>query len=453
MHVLLLSPDEVLEKWGVIEEGTENETYKIVDTSDRSYGGAVSGRLYGKLLAVEKIHNTVRVYEEWELPSRKYPSGRLIICTDNNLLYYGSLPDKLGEHGEYLLPFDVQYSLRTDGFFGKSIIERLIPVQRALNSNKNRIQDYLNRIAIGVLVTEEGSVPNIDEFLTSGIMPGDIIEYMVGRHAPRFMDVPSLPADIFRETSDLLEQIDRLSGVSQLAKQSTVSPSISAASAIAGLAEQDDTRIGLEGENAKAAYISFTKKALILYHHNVKYPRMVADIGKNDEFEISQFRGNELTSFDVEIMPEPEAADTMATRRQKIIDLWNSGILKDPETGTLTSAGRAKLLEAMQFGDLDIFTDGDNVHVERAHRENQAMVAGDVCEVVEYDDDTIHIGSHNDFRLSAEYEDAAKKDPALNDRFEEHVNVHLANFEQKNPEPQIEQMEQAAQLPPTQEIT
>ncbi|MDR2487544.1 MAG: hypothetical protein LBD12_06205 [Clostridiales Family XIII bacterium] len=431
MHVQVMSPDEVFEKWGVVAKGDDIDVFKVVDTTDRSYGGAVSGRVFGKMFGVEKARNSVRVYEEWELPSRKFPSGRLIICTDEDLLHYGPLPDALGGQGEYALPFDVQQSVRTDGFFGKSVIERLIPIQRAFNSNKNRIADYMNRIGIGVYVCEEGSVPDIDKFISGGIMPGDVIEHMRGTRAPHFLDTPSLPPDIYRETDALLDEMDRLAGISRLAKQSEVSPSISAASAIAGLAEQDDTRIGLEADNAKATYISFTRKALILYHDNVKYPRMVADIGRNDEFEISQFRGSDLTSFDISIEPEPEASDTLAQRRQKIVELLNAGLFADPETGRITNEGRIMIFEMLELGNWDAFIESDNEHQRRAHRENQSMMAGDAATLFEFDDDLIHIGSHNNFRLKSEYEEALKERPELDQLFAAHVEEHILSLEQK----------------------
>ena len=38
------------------------------------------------------------------------------------------------------------------------MVERAIPVQRAYNAVKNRKHEFLNRIAMGVLTVEDGSV-------------------------------------------------------------------------------------------------------------------------------------------------------------------------------------------------------------------------------------------------------------------------------------------------------
>jgi hypothetical protein len=440
MHVVLLSPEEVFEKWGVIEDGEDCETFKILSTQNRDYGGGVNGSVYGNMFAVEPVHNVVRVYEEWELPTSRYPNGRLVITTDTHLLHYGPLPEPLGENGAYILPFDVQVSLKTDGFFGRSVIERMIPLQRNYNDIRNRIQDYINRLCIGVLVTEAGAIDDIEDLRANGLAPGTIIETRIGStQRPYFMEMQSLPDDIHKEVNGLLEALDRLSGVSQLIKQSVTPTGVTSGVGIAGIQEQDDTRIGLEAENIKNCLMSIGKKWLVLYKRNVKFGRIVKDIGKgkNGEYEISQFIGDDLTSFDVYIDAEPEASDTLSQRRQKIVELLNAGLFNDPETGNLSREGRAKVFEILDLGDWESFTDSENNHQSRALRENGAMVVGNPAFIKEYDDDVIHIAVHNDFRLKAEYDEATSKNPKIEELFNIHVDEHIQNLRNKT---QAEQM-------------
>lgn len=433
MHVVLMSPDELFSKWGKVEEGTTLETYKIIESDRRTYGGAISGRTFGSSIAVCQIENSVRVYEEWELPSPKYPNGRLIICTDENLLYYGKLPDALGEKGEYILPFDVQQSLRTDGFFGKSLVERLIPVQNKYNSVKNRKHDYVNRITMGVLMAEEGSVVNEQEILEDGLQPGAMIVIRQGTtREPKFLEPNSLPSAIENEEADLLNSFNRLSGVSQLAQQSTTPSNIQSGVALSALAEQDDTRIGLEAENIKKCLISIGRKWLILYRNHVKYPRMVKEIGKSDAFELSEFKGNDLTSFDVFIEAEAESADTLAQRRQKVIELLNSGLFNDPTTGNITNEGRAKVFEMLEMGNWEDFVDADDAQQRRAERENNLMAIGNTANIREFDDDVIHISRHHKFMTMPEYEEACLERPEIDAMFLEHIDKHLHNLSIKS---------------------
>lgn len=432
MHVVLMSPEEVYEKWGVIEEGESHETYKIVSSDNRLYGGSVSGRMVGRTLGVTKIENSVRVYEEHELPSPRYPEGRLIICTDHNLLYYGPQPEQLGENGEFELCFDVQQSLRTDGFFGKSLVERLIPLQNKFNALKNRKQDYINRVSLGVLVAEEGALTDEEYLRQNGIGPGEILTYNQGFRQPAFLEPGTLPSVFENEEADILNSFNRLSGVSQLAQQSVTPSNVTSGVALSSLAEQDDTRIGLEAENIRACIASIGKKWLLLYKNHVKYARMVRDIGRNDEFEISEFVGNDLTSFDVFIEAETESSDTLAQRRQKVIELLNSGLFNDTETGNITNEGRIKVFEMLELGNWEDFVDADDAQQRRADRENNAMLIGKKPQIREFDDDVIHISKHNNFRLRAEYEEALQEHPEIDELFRAHVEDHLHNLQVKS---------------------
>ena len=61
-------------------------------------------------------------------------------------------------------------------FFGRSVIEDLIPRQRAYNGCLNRIHEYIKRIAIQGFYAEEGSI-DIEEFEQNGAAPGAMLVY------------------------------------------------------------------------------------------------------------------------------------------------------------------------------------------------------------------------------------------------------------------------------------
>ena len=56
-------------------------------------------------------------------------------------------------------------------FFGTSVVERIIPVQRAYNTVKNRKHEFMNRMAVGVMAVEDGSV-DTDDLEEEGLPPG-----------------------------------------------------------------------------------------------------------------------------------------------------------------------------------------------------------------------------------------------------------------------------------------
>ena len=79
------------------------------------------------------------VIERYEKPSKAYPNGRLTIVSGDKLCYDGELPFINGENGRRAFPFIRQVAIAVAGsFYGASVVERAIPVQRAYNALKNR---------------------------------------------------------------------------------------------------------------------------------------------------------------------------------------------------------------------------------------------------------------------------------------------------------------------------
>lgn len=70
--------------------------------------------------------------------------------------------------------------------YGKNgLVSLLVPLQRAYNAIKNREMEYINRITMGVLCVEDGSV-DIDELCEDGTHAGKVIVYRQGANAPTF---------------------------------------------------------------------------------------------------------------------------------------------------------------------------------------------------------------------------------------------------------------------------
>ena len=114
-----------------------------------------------------KAEQGVLLLERYTKPTGEFPEGRLEIVAEGKVLYEGALPYCNGARGERAFPFVKQDCLRLPGaFFASSVIDRLIPVQRAYNAVRNRKHEFLNRLSMGVLTVEDGSV-DTDE-LSSG---------------------------------------------------------------------------------------------------------------------------------------------------------------------------------------------------------------------------------------------------------------------------------------------
>ena len=122
-----------------------------------AYGVKLAGG--GDRLGVKLAEGYELLIERYERPGAARSDGRFTVVAGGRLLYDGALPYKNGVNGIRGYPFVKQTCMPLAGsFFGTSVVERMIPVQRAYNAVRNRKHEFLNRISMGTIAVEEGSV-------------------------------------------------------------------------------------------------------------------------------------------------------------------------------------------------------------------------------------------------------------------------------------------------------
>lgn len=99
-----------------------------------------------------------------------------------------------------------------------SVVERIIPLQRAYNAVKNRKHEFLNRVSVGVMTVEDGSV-DTDALAEEGLPPGKVIVYRQGSEPPRMLNAQSVPVDFTYEEERLSSEFITISGVSEISSQ------------------------------------------------------------------------------------------------------------------------------------------------------------------------------------------------------------------------------------------
>lgn len=231
------------------------------------------------------------VIERYTCPDAQHPGGELAVVAGGELLYRGPLPDGL--------PFVRQVSIARPGrFFGTSMVERTIPIQRAYNAVKNRKHEFMNRLAGGVIAVEDGSV-DTESLEAEGLCPGRIVVYRQGATPPRIMDSGRVPGDFSAEEDRLLNEFVSVSGVSEIMRASTVPSSLSSGTALQLLIEQDDTRLSVTAENINACAREMAKRILMLYKRYAVKPRLARIVGTDGDIELLRFTSADITSDDV----------------------------------------------------------------------------------------------------------------------------------------------------------
>ncbi len=421
IHAKAVSVEDVKRVWGVSVAPEDTDVISLENI-------AVTGGM-GLVTAVSKMGREKRdghiiVIERYTRPTAEKPNGELVIIAGKELLYYGDLPYENGTDGERELPFVRQDCISRAGcFYGTSMVERTIPIQRAYNAVKNRKHEFLNRIAMGVLCVEDGSV-DTDNLESEGLSPGKILVYRQGADKPTLLNPGSVPSDFTVEEQRLLSEFIDVSGISEIMRSSSVPSTVTSGRAIQMLVEQDDTRLSVTADNIRRAVKTVAKHILRLYRQFALSPRIARFVGEEGEVETLSFMGSDLGSEDIVFDTENELSQTTASKQSLTFDLLNAGLLHD-ENGKLSDTVRRKILESFGYGGYERVYDIASLHSARAERENANILGAEVSEV---DDHELHIAEHTKYFLSSDFAEMVKKEQGVKETLLAHIRQHK-NFQ------------------------
>ncbi|MBE5745760.1 MAG: hypothetical protein E7359_00520 [Clostridiales bacterium] len=421
IHAKSMHKDVVKQIWGIEELGEDIDVYSLDNISNA--GGLGYSATTNKVISSVK-HDQVLVIEKYVAPTVDYPDGRLIIVAGKTLVYDGKLPYVNREDGKRGFPFIKQVSLKTpNSFFGSSIIERIIPVQRSYNAVKNRKHEYLNRLSMGILTVEDGSVDyeNLEE---EGLCPGKVLVYRQGSNAPKIMDNGSIPTEFKEEEEKLLSEFSQISGISDFMSNNQISISNASGVALELLMEQDTNRLNITAEQIKFAIKSMAASILKLYKQFTTSSRIAKVIGKDGSIEMFYFQKSDISSDDIIFETESEIGETKAQKRSLIFELLNAGLLYN-EDGKMSTRIKAKTLEMLGFGMWDTQYDLEELHMKKAGKEHLSLInTNNIDNALEIDNHNLHIDEHVAFMLSEEYSKAVKLNPEIQDKILKHIKEH-----------------------------
>lgn len=406
IHARAMSVSEVFEKYGVKVEGEEISVFDL-STSTKKVGEK----------SKKTVKNSTIVIERYEKPTKEFPQGRLVTIAGGKLLQSVSLPYINGERGERTYPFIKQDCISVSGsFFGSSIIERLIPIQRAYNAVKNRKHEFLNRLSMGVMAVEDGSV-DVDDLASEGLSPGKILVYRQGAKAPEMMSDITMPTEFNEEENKLINEFVIVSGVSDVSSSSE-NASLTSGSALQILVEQDNSRLLVSAEEIRRCYVAVARHIIRLYAQFMARVKAVKYQDDFDKTRIYYADKSAIASDDAFLENENELLYSDSKRKEVIFKLYESGLLND-EDGKLRPATKEKVLALLGYKDLDYRKGLSRLQEEKAQAENE-KIRREGLNVEVIDDDSIHLDEHIRYILS-EYETLKDQEKQ---RLYEHVNQH-----------------------------
>ena len=397
IHAKAVELETIKSLWGV-EVHSEKVNAFTLDNNIGNLGGLGYNAHINKVANIE-LNNHCVLIERYNKPTKDYPNGRLTIVAGGKLLFDGELPYVNDELGNRTFPFVKQISNYLPGsFFGVSVVDRLIPVQRAYNAVRNRKHEFFNRAVMNVLAVEDGSV-DTDELEIDGLSPGKVLVYRQGSKVPEIMQNPKQTLEFDAEEERLLSEFKTVSGVSDMMTDSYAQYTSMSGTALQLLAEQDNSRMSTAIDSTKLAVKTVAKFILRLYKQFAVIPRLLKISGDSGDVQMYYWDQNEICSDDVVFDTTSDINETLAQRRTMLMDLIKQGLMFD-EDGKLSQSMRKKCLDLLGFGVWDEAVDLNTLHINRAKEEN--LGAEKELEVMPIDNHKIHIDEHIAYLLSNE---------------------------------------------------
>lgn len=385
------------------------------------------------------------VLECWIKPGwhKQYPNGGLITTCANRVVVNS---DKFPfSHGEY--PFSKILHIPAGRFYGTSIIEDLIPLQREYNRTRSQVVENKNRMSKLQLLAQEGSV-NPSRITNE---PGQVILYKPGYQPPTPLPLQNMPPFVSEELNRLQMDFDDISGQHEISRGGAPSQ-VTAATAISFLQEQDDTKLSPTVSSIERAVGKIGRHILVYAADFWTQERLIRVMGDDGSFDAKMYKGADIHgNTDVIVEAGSGLPTSKAAKQAFIMDLLKLGAIPpDKAIQVLDIGGIEKiyqdyLLDRRQAQRENLVMTKLNANTVLAAQQ-QGTVTG--AEVHSWDNDQLHIMVHNDFRKGQQFESL---DPAVQQVFEAHVQAHEQRIQQQQQQ-QMAQQQQAligsGQAPP-----
>lgn len=364
----------VIHARGVAPEEVE-EKYDIKLKTDMDVSQTNLEQRFLSAIGIKNNTNTSKaifIKEIWVKPNKRYPKGAMLVIGSGKLLYRYSPggvkvnedtgvetqgDDELPyEHGNY--PFAKMDHTASGRCYGISTIEDLIPLQKEYNKTRSQIIEAKNRMAKPQMTYTKGSI-DVSK-VTSEV--GLYIAVNPGFNAPAPIQIEPLPQYALEEPQRIIEDMDEIAGRNEISRGS-VPTGIEAASAIAYLTEQNDSKIYNTVASIEEATTEVGKQTLSLINQFWSEQYIVEIVSRNAMFEAQLFKMSNLkTNMDIMVEPGSMAPKSKAATQAFITDLMKNGLIP-PEKG----------LRYLQMNETNRLYDELQADSKQAQRENFAM--------------------------------------------------------------------------------
>lgn len=427
--------DEIEERWGKRVSPDREEQFGSFDQRLRSIvtsKGNQLGDQAGVRMGREATIPVAIVKEVWVKPSRMAPEGAVLIVSSGQLLQFTPAWPAWC-NGSY--PFaKIDYTVTSGSYWGKALVDDLIPVQRRHNRAASVIVELLGLLSHTTVAVPRGT--KIKQILAGR---GTMLEVPPGMSTPPAQINPAnfgnLPTLELQETRQAAQDLSFQHEVSR----GTTPPNVRSGTAIAALKELDDSAAAIPIRSIERATQRMGRFALNLVKEKWDDGRMMLVFGTEGDIEMRSFVNAKGKGGQYWVQPGSAWPVTKGQRQQMVLDLYDRGLI-----------GPEEALIHLEVGTPQSIKNDRYIDTRHARRENQKFdrlsVLGPDGQVTEqsmaaltatYQEHLLprewhnhaeHLKEHNKLRKSPSYE---KWEPWRKELFEAHISGHRAALEQQ----------------------
>jgi hypothetical protein len=338
-------------------------------------------------------------------------------------------------------PYVMFGGLPSGRFWTDAPVTDQVSPQVELNKTSSQIADNAERFGNPArLIASEAQVDDWQG------LPGEevVFQQVTGNPAydmPSYLSGPEMPAYVQNRIPQIIEALNNASSQQEVA-QGTVPEGVTAASAISMLLEANDTVLGPEIEEMGDALVEGGRMILWYLRSFAKTERMARIAGDESMWDIYAFQGEKLGDADADEVEVGSTITSSAAMQQESIRNMLNLLIQNGQVPPPRELRR--LMRALNVGGMDNFfaTIGRvQRFVSEEHRRmmsGEMLGQGQVDPVTQqpittnsFDDDQTHLEEHQDYQMSASYQEAIRKPggQVIAQLFEAHTAEHRAKLQ------------------------
>lgn len=361
-----------------------------------------------------QMKNSAIELSYYEKRSKNHPNGRHIVCANGVLLKNDEL--LIGE-----IPFAKFDDILIAGkFYSEAIITHLRPLQDQLNKLYMLRAAWTNRLLKGKYIAAKGHGLNQEALNDNDT---EVVEYTPLPNAvpPTAMQIPVIPQYAYTEENNIEKQFFDISGISEVSRGQLPAAGVPAVG-MQLLQEQDETRIGIQTEANENSWAKVGKFLLLTAQKQYETPRLLKKSGKMGEYSIKQFQGQDIKgNVDVTVLRGSTIPTSKSLRRQELLNIFGQGLLGDP----MDSKVKEKVLQMLEYGDIGEVWLDQSLDMQQIKKTITQIEAGQVPNVNEMDNHSLHIQEKNRYRKSEKFDNL---DPQNQQIMLADIEAHLEAF-------------------------